>query len=395
MHIQSKLTAGYITIGVVSCLLAVFIARDIIRDNFSDYVRQEEFSQFQADLKAYISRYGGLDRAMHMAPFSSFVAPNDATRRWQGQPFRFLLLDEAGAVLYPAYGYKAGETVSSEVMAEASPVTVDGKVVALVAHTEVPAMTAEDEAFLRMVDISLAIGTSCAAVLSILLGCVFAWRQSAPAKMMIRSVRTLCDGGSEGTCIEMPADEDLGELVEIYNNMSKELSRRRFELDELAVLDPQTNLYNRRHFDEQVRLFFESAKRYEQPLSLVMGDLDRFRTLNETFSREVGDMVLEKVAQLISEHTRKSDVIARYGGEEFVILFTHTARDKAAIACENIRRTIEEYPWEEFHADLKVTISMGLADNADMDSAASMIARADQYLSAAKAGGRNQVAGAE
>jgi diguanylate cyclase (GGDEF)-like protein len=177
--------------------------------------------------------------------------------------------------------------------------------------------------------------------------------------------------------------------------MSQELSRRRFELDELSVLDPQTNVYNRRHFDEQARQFFESARRYEQPLSVMMADLDHFRALNENFTREVGDMVLEKVAEIITRHTRKSDVVARYGGEEFVVLFTHTARDKAAIACENIRLAVEEYPWDEFHHDLKVTISLGLADNTDTDSATSMIAHADQYLSAAKAGGRNQVAGAE
>jgi diguanylate cyclase (GGDEF)-like protein len=88
-------------------------------------------------------------------------------------------------------------------------------------------------------------------------------------------------------------------------------------------------------------------------------------------------------------------VVARYGGEEFVVLFTNTARDKAAIACENLRRAVEEYPWEEFHPGLKVTLSMGLADNQDMGSASSMIVRADQYLSAAKAGGRNRLAGAE
>ena len=395
MHMQSKLTASYFIIGLISCLTAVFIARDIIRSDFRDYVLQEEFSMFRTDLVDYAARYGGLDRAMHMAPFSTFAAPAEATRRWQGQPFRFLVLDKDGTVLFPAGGYKAGETVAPEVLAKAEPVTVDGKVVALAAHTGLDRMVAEDETFLGLADRSLAIGAVCASVLAVLLGLVLAWRQAAPAREVIRSVRVLCGEDGEGTCIEVPADEDMSELVEAYNNMSQELSRCRFELSELSVLDPQTNLYNRGHFDEQARQFFESAKRYEQPLSLVMGDLDRFRVLNETFSREVGDMVLEKTAQLITEHTRKSDVIARYGGEEFVVLFTNTTRDKAAIACENIRRAVEEYPWDEFHPGLKVTLSLGLADNTDTDSAASMVARADQYLSAAKAGGRNQLAGAE
>jgi diguanylate cyclase (GGDEF)-like protein len=392
---QSKLTASYFVIGLISCLTALFIARDIIRSDFRDYVMQHEFALFRSNMEDYVARYGSLDRAMHMAPFSTFAAPEEATRRWQGQPFRFLVMDQNGSVLFPADGYKAGETVDSDILAQAEPVTVDGKVVALAAHTGLERMEAEDTAFLTMADAGMLIGTVCAAMLAALLALVLGWRQSAPAMDVIRSVRTLCNGDKEGACIKVPADEDLGELAEAYNAMSQELSRCRFELDELSVLDPQTNLYNRRHFDEQARQFFESAKRYEQSLSLVTADLDHFRVLNETFTREVGDMVLEKVAEIISRHTRKSDVVARYGGEEFVVLFTNTARDKAAIACENIRLAVEEYPWDEFHHDLKVTISLGLADNTDTDSAASMIARADQYLSAAKAGGRNQVAGAE
>jgi diguanylate cyclase (GGDEF)-like protein len=392
---QSKLTASYVVIGLISCLTAVFIARDIIRSDFRDYVTQHEFALFRANMEDYVARYGSLDRALHMAPFSTFAAPAEATRRWQGQPFRFLVMDRNGAVLFPAGGYKAGEIVDGEILAQAVPVTVDGKVVALAAHTGVARMEAEDTAFLTMADAGMLIGAVCAAVLTALLALVLGWRQSAPAMDVIRSVRTLCNGDKDGACIEVPADEDLGELAEAYNAMSQELSRCRFELDELSVLDPLTNLYNRRHFDEQARQFFESAKRYEQSLSVVMADLDHFRALNETFTREVGDMILEKVAEIISRHTRKSDVVARYGGEEFVVLFTNTARDKAAIACENIRLAVEEYPWDEFHHDLKVTISLGLADNTDTDSATSMIARADQYLSAAKAGGRNQLAGAE
>jgi diguanylate cyclase (GGDEF)-like protein len=394
MRMQFKLTASYVIIGLICCLTAIFIARNMIRGDFREYAMQEEFALFRADLAEYAARYGGLERAMHMAPFSSFAAPTQATRRWQGLPFRFLVLDKDGTVLFPAGPYKAGETVPGGVLARAEPVTVDGKVVALAAQAGPGRPTDGDAIFLGMADSALAVGAAGAAVLAVALGLFLGWRQSAPARKVIRSVRLLCEEGGEGACIEVPVDEDMGELAEAYNALSEELARCHFELGELSVLDPQTNLYNRRHFDEQARQFFESAKRYEQPMSVMMGDLDSFRALNEDFSREVGDMVLEKVAELFTRHTRKSDVVARYGGEEFVVLFTNTARDKAAIACENIRRAVEEYPWEEFHPGLKVTISMGLADNVDLDSASSMVARADQYLSAAKAGGRNQVAGA-
>lgn len=392
MRMQSKLTASYVFIGLVGCLTALFVARDMIRSDFREYVMREEFALFRADLAEYAGRYGGLERAMHLAPFSSFAAPAVATRRWQGQPFRFLVMDEAGTVLFPAGGYKAGEIVSGEVLAGAVPVTVGGRVIALAANTGPGRPAAGDAAYLDMTDASLAGGAAAATALAVLLALVFGWRQAAPVRDLVRSVRLQREQG--GGRIEVPADEDMAELAEAYNAMSEEAAHCRFEMNELSVRDPQTDLYNRRHFDEQARQFFESAKRYEQPMSLAMGDLDHFRILNESFSREVGDMVLEKVAGLFTLNTRKSDVVARYGGEEFVVLFTHTARDKAAVACENIRRAVEEYPWEELHPGLKVTLSMGLADNADSASAAAMVARADQRLSAAKAGGRNRLAGA-
>ncbi|EGB15204.1 diguanylate cyclase [Pseudodesulfovibrio mercurii] len=395
MHIRTKLTASYVVIGLVGCLTAVLVARQWIRGDFEDYVLRQEFREFRADLTDYAARHGGLDRALHEEPFSTFAAPLDATRQWQGQPFRFLVMDPDGTVLFPAGRYKAGDTVPGEVLADAEPVTVDGRTQALVAHTGLARLVREDANFLGMTDAALLGGAACAAVLAALLGSALAWRQGRPTCRLLESVRQACGEEGGAQCIEITSDDELGELAENYNLMSRELARCRFELSELAVIDPQTNLYNRRHFDEQARQFFESARRYEQPMSVMMGDLDHFRVLNDNFSREVGDMVLEKVAELFTRHTRKSDVVARYGGEEFVVLFTNTARDRAAIACENIRRAVEAYPWDEFHPGLKVTISMGLADNVDLDSAASMVSRADQYLSAAKAGGRNQVAGTE
>ncbi len=395
MRMQSKLTVGYVLIGLVSCLTVVFIARQLIRSDFEEYVLQEEFALFRADLADYAARHGGLERALHIEPFSTFATPLEASRRWQGQPFRFLVMDQAGALLFPAGPYKAGEIVPGGVLAEAVPVTVDGRVVALAAHIGEERLVRDDVRFLGTADMALAVGAGCAMVLTALLGLAFAWRQGRPAHRLVESVRDVGTADGGGHCVELGTDDELAEMAEVYNAMSDELARCRVELGELAVLDPQTELYNRRHFDEQARQFFESAKRYEQPLSLVMGDLDLFRGLNEQFSREVGDMVLEKVAELFTRHTRKSDVVARYGGEEFVVLFTNTTRDKAAIACENIRRAVEAYPWDEFHPDLKVTISMGLADNTGLDSASAMVARAGQFLTSAKADGRNRLAGTE
>ncbi|WFS62809.1 GGDEF domain-containing protein [Pseudodesulfovibrio thermohalotolerans] len=393
---QSKLTVSYVVVGLVGCLAAILVARQLIRSDFTEYVSAREFALFKSDLADYAARHGGLDKAMLAEPFGVFLSPVDgASKLWQGGPFRFLVMDERGTVLHPAGPFKVGQTVSGEVLERAEPVTVGGRVAALVAQTGAERLTEADAAFMGMTDASMGVGMAVAAAFVGLFGLGLAWRQSAAARDLVAAVRLGREQGGEPHRVEAMSDDELGELADAYNAVNEELARCRGELDELAVTDPQTNLYNRRHFDEQARQFFESAKRYDQPLSVMMGSLDRFRALNETFTREVGDLVLEKVAELFSRHTRKSDVVARYGDEDFVVLFTNTARERAAVACENIRQAVERYPWDEIHPELTVTVSMGLAGNGELSSAASMVARAEQYLAAAKAGGRNRLAGDE
>lgn len=396
MHLQSKLTVSYLVVGLVACLAAVLVARQLVRSDFTEYVSAREFAMFKADLADYAARHGGLDKAMLAEPFGVFATSGDGvSRQWQGMPFRFLVMDERGTVLHPAGSFKVGQTVPGEVLARAEPVSVGGRVAALVARMGVVRPSGADGVFLGRLDASLGVGMAVAAAVVGLFGVGMAWRQSAPVRDLVAAVRMGREQGGEPHRVEVSADDELGELAAAYNAVNEDLARCRVERDELAVTDPQTNLYNRRHFDEQARLFFESAKRYDQPLSVMMGSLDRFRALNETFTREVGDLVLEKVAELFSRHTRKSDVVARYGDEDFVVLFTNTARERAAVACENIRQAVERYPWDEIHPELTVTVSMGLAGNRELSSAASMVARAEQYLAAAKAGGRNRLAGNE
>ncbi|WP_272698986.1 GGDEF domain-containing protein [Desulfovibrio sp. Fe33] len=396
MHLQSKLTVSYLVVGLVACLAAVLVARQLVRSDFTEYVSAREFAMFKADLADYAARHGGLDKAMLAEPFGVFATSGDGvSRQWQGMPFRFLVMDERGTVLHPAGSFKVGQTVSGEVLARAEPVSVGGRVAALVTRMGVVRPSGADGVFLGRLDASLGVGMAVAAAVVGLFGVGMAWRQSAPVRDLVAAVRMGREQGGEPHRVEASTDDELGELAAAYNAVNEDLARCRVERDELAVTDPQTNLYNRRHFDEQARLFFESAKRYDQPLSVMMGSLDRFRALNETFTREVGDLVLEKVAELFSRHTRKSDVVARYGDEDFVVLFTNTARERAAVACENIRQAVERYPWDEIHPELTVTVSMGLAGNRELSSAASMVARAEQYLAAAKAGGRNRLAGNE
>lgn len=168
-----------------------------------------------------------------------------------------------------------------------------------------------------------------------------------------------------------------------------ELERAYDHIKELSTRDPLTGLYNRRYFNEQVGYLLTIAKRHEHPLSIAMIDIDHFKTVNDRFSHATGDHVLIKVAALLSQGRRNTDIVARYGGEEFIIALPETSMLDAAHSCELSRQTVERYPWRQLAEGLQVTISIGLSS--DMRSFETMLARADAKLYDAKHAGRNQV----
>jgi len=162
-------------------------------------------------------------------------------------------------------------------------------------------------------------------------------------------------------------------------------------LERLVTYDGLTGLANRRHFDEQFEYEFRRTRRYERPLSIAMSDIDFFKKVNDNFSHQIGDEVLKTIAVIFKENIRVGDMVARYGGEEFVFIFTETAKSSAAQAAEKIRKAVQVHDWSQIHPDLKVTISMGIAEDAGFDGCDELIAAADSKLYEAKRGGRNQV----
>jgi len=131
--------------------------------------------------------------------------------------------------------------------------------------------------------------------------------------------------------------------------------------------------------------------RYQQAMSLMICDIDDFKSVNDTFSHAVGDEVLRQVARLFTQTMREADTVARYGGEEFVVLFPETSVDNAAIICDRIRAIIQNHPWHEIAPELKVTVSLGLCDDTSLGSGETMITKADDALYSAKRNGKNHV----
>jgi diguanylate cyclase (GGDEF)-like protein len=147
--------------------------------------------------------------------------------------------------------------------------------------------------------------------------------------------------------------------------------------------DPLTGVNNRRGLVDALAGQFAMMNRYETQFSVAMFDIDHFKTVNDVQGHLVGDHVLQKLARLIDESVRETDVVARYGGEEFLIIMPETDLNGAAIFAERLRVTIAE--------QTQITVSCGIAEALDGDTQDTLVSRADQALYEAKAAGRNCV----
>ncbi len=173
-----------------------------------------------------------------------------------------------------------------------------------------------------------------------------------------------------------------------------ELRRTVEELQSFAIRDPLTGLFNRRYFDSALPMELERSKRYEDPVSLLLVDADRFKTINDTHGHQEGDRVLMLISKILTMNLRASDVVCRFGGEEFAVVLPHTSIDVAAQLAERVRAGIAEGT-EQVNPPLAggpVTVTIGVAAcPKEANDATQLIAVADRRLYAGKMHGRDRV----
>ena len=161
-----------------------------------------------------------------------------------------------------------------------------------------------------------------------------------------------------------------------------------------SLTDPLTTLSNRKYFDAALAQSISEAATRSEPLSLLMADIDHFKTFNDRFGHLTGDQVLRLVALSVKQNVKNSDIAARYGGEEFVIALPNTTLDAAQVIADQIRHSVmtKELMKRSTGERLgRVTISIGVAVLRPEDNAPLLIERADKCLYAAKRNGRNKV----
>jgi diguanylate cyclase (GGDEF)-like protein len=199
-------------------------------------------------------------------------------------------------------------------------------------------------------------------------------------------------------CLEshQPYDQAISRLAFSLTQpaaMAVENARLFDEVQRLATLDGLTGTYNRRHFMELAQMQFDSTRRFSQPLSALMLDVDHFKSVNDRYGHAVGDQVLRGLADRCHSALRSIDVLGRYGGEEFAIMLPNTERHSgAAVLAERIRQGVDEAPFNTDAGPIHVTVSVGVASADDStEGLGALLKRADLALYEAKQAGRNRV----
>lgn len=186
------------------------------------------------------------------------------------------------------------------------------------------------------------------------------------------------------------SDNDLEIIKSAANQIAVGIEN--LELYQHSITDELTSLSNTRYFHSRLQTEMQKAARQRLPLSLVMIDVDHFKSINDRYGHPAGDAVLQRIAIEVSNSCRKSDIAARYGGEEFALILPETEMSGAKVVAEKIRRRVENISVSLNVGEIKATCSLGISVYPRLASdISSLIETADQALYKAKSQGRNRV----
>lgn len=178
-------------------------------------------------------------------------------------------------------------------------------------------------------------------------------------------------------------------IWEIKSSQGK-LDSQNKQLHEMAHKDPLTHLMNRRNMNQILQQEMTQLKSTGRRFSLILGDIDDFKKVNDTYGHDAGDYVLVTVSEIISNSVRECDAVCRWGGEEILIL-VHDPLNSAANAAERIRKNIAEHPFNYEGQDIKVTMTFGVCESIPGYRIEDLVQRADEHLYTGKKSGKNIV----
>ena len=180
---------------------------------------------------------------------------------------------------------------------------------------------------------------------------------------------------------------DKDNNIESYTSLCEDITDKK-KIEQISQTDKLTQLYNRVKLDESLEIEINRFMRYKNIFSIILIDVDHFKSVNDTYGHQVGDSVLVELSNLLKQHCRKTDVIGRWGGEEFMIICTDTDIKGSSHLAQQLRKNVEEF---NFNIVKHKTISIGVSEVKDTDNIETLLKRVDKYLYIAKENGRNKV----
>ncbi len=224
------------------------------------------------------------------------------------------------------------------------------------------------------------------------IGAVFGAFEGIPFKVGDRVIGLLSIAGAK---INTFSSDDLRLIKLLADNSAIAIENGMLhkKIEELAITDGLTHLYNHRYFKEALHKEIKRSERYNLIFSVIMFDIDNFKKINDTYGHPKGDEVLKGLSQIAKEiFQREIDVVARYGGEEFIIILPQTTKARASVVAEKIRSIVKEKLWVSVSLPEVVTISLGVAVYpTDGETEEVIIQSVDGALYKAKKGGKNRV----
>jgi len=185
--------------------------------------------------------------------------------------------------------------------------------------------------------------------------------------------------------------QQLTTKMQALEQDSEHLRERLAQTQQEAMQDPLTGLPNRKAYEDRVAAEVARCRRYPMPLTMVVWDVDMFKSINDTYGHAAGDRVLRVIGETLSSSIRETDFIARYGGEEFVLLLPQTSLDVASGVCEKLRQLIATTPFHFQDKPVSITLSGGLAALQENEAVNTLFERADAAMYRAKQVGRNRI----
>ncbi|GHJ43924.1 hypothetical protein Cs7R123_12660 [Catellatospora sp. TT07R-123] len=227
---------------------------------------------------------------------------------------------------------------------------------------------------------------------ALVLGYLLAYGIVRDVRRLTRAADLLA-AGHDDVRVAVGSRGELGRLAAAFNTMAERISEQKAMLTDLATSDPLTGLRNRRSFHAQLETELDKARALGSALSVLMLDLDEFKSINDRYGHLAGDAALSQVAAAIQQQLRADDVAARLGGEEFGVLL-HTGSERAFEVAERLRAAVARTPIRYEELELSITVSIGVVScPVHGQTSAALLQRADEALYRAKRDGRDRVCG--